>query len=247
MPKRRVTKVLVDDHSNWQNNWDDVIDKLNDSMHPDEKSGLQEVIEKHFSKQAGTEAGGEWTFANPGEVKTKRKWETVIQNWAKRFVGHKDFEQWARLNRRFVFMDSELMLPTEMEVEADEEGRICVWFFQDTSGSCEHFKDRFFRAALSLPKDRFDVKLYCFDTKVYETSLETKKLFGFGGTHFGILENHIQQNCDGKYPRAVFVVTDGYGTAFKPQHPEVWHWFLSEDYRYLIPSGSNVYLLSDFE
>ncbi len=145
-----------------------------------------------------------------------------------------------------------MFLPSEMEVEDidKEKNKIEVWFFQDTSGSCSGFAKRFFKAAESLPKDRFNVRMHCFDTRVYETSLEERKLYGFGGTSFTCIENYIQRRIakeNLQYPKAVFIITDGYGNDVHPEHPEVWHWFLSSGYKSHIPKQSKTYLLRNFE
>ena len=110
-----------------------------------------------------------------------------------------------------------MFLPSEMEIdERDfEKTQIDVWFFLDTSGSCWNLKDRFFTAAASLPPERFNIRLFCFDTVVKETTLESKKVYGGGGTCFKILEEEIQKEIrqGAEYPTGVFVITDGYGTA----------------------------------
>ncbi len=150
-------------------------------------------------------------------------------------------------------MKNNFFLPTEMEYEGYEKDRIEVLFFQDTSGSCAHLAKRFFQAAASLPKERFDVRLCCFDTKVYETSLETRQLYGFGGTSFSVLEYWIQNAIASKklkgYPKAIFVITDGYGDMVYPQagKEKNWHWFLSNHYTRCIPAACNIYMLKDFE
>ncbi|MBN2302081.1 MAG: hypothetical protein JXN60_06135, partial [Lentisphaerae bacterium] len=102
-------------------------------------------------------------------------------------------------------------------------------------------------AAMSLPEWRFDIRMFCFDDRVYETSLESKKLFGFGGTSFGPLESYIQKHKGKEYPRAVFVITDGYGTPIKPEIPQRWYWFLSSSYTGYIPKTCNIFKLKDFE
>lgn len=259
--KAKVIKLpfsLVDDHSGFtaDNGWEAVIDKLNGELTEYEKESLKGVIDKHFQETprspAGTKPGGQWTFAGVGRVAKKKKWETVIKKWALKFVS--DFrqqEQWARIHRRLTLLPTDLMLPSEMEEEdLVEPSKIEVWFFQDTSGSCAGYRDRFFTAALSLPPWRFDVKMHCFDTQVYETTLESRKLYGFGGTRFDVIETYIQeymQKHDTKYPEAVFMITDGYGSFVKPQLPEKWYWFLVGRCAHYIPKESNVYKLDDFE
>jgi hypothetical protein len=191
------------------------------------------------------------------DVKKKKKWETVIKKWVNTVLkqNDKDHEQWARVNRRFVGIASSMsnmFLPSEMEIEEmeEEKKKIKVVFFQDTSGSCSHLAERFFKAAKSLDPKKFDVELYCFDTRCYKTSLESGRLYGFGGTSFSILEQEVVELCKGdmsKYPKAVFVITDGYGDPVHPRKPKNWYWFLSCDYRHCIPDTCNVFKLSEFE
>ena len=259
--------MLVDDHGVLAGGWGEVIDKLNDALPNEDKGTLKDIIEKHFLKPMpgklggegsgsgsgrGTGGGGQWTFVNPGSVKRKKKWETVIRKWSKKYdnAALRDVEQWARLNRRFALVSKSLMLPSEMEVEHSEETQIRVFFFLDTSGSCIGLKDRFFRAAKSLPPDRFDVRAFCFDTKIYPIDLNVNRVRGGGGTSFDIMETEIQRIMGAEkvpYPEAVFVITDGMGNAVNPQIPNRWYWFLTSKYIHYIPNESNTYLLADFE
>ena len=267
---------LVDDHKGLsENEFDDLIEEMNETLTDEEKDDIKEIVEEHFQseednpddigdkanntggKEAGKGAGGHWTFASidARKVKKQKKWETVIKKWAMMKIRDefKDVEQWARMHRRFAMMDNGgLMLPTEMEVEDEffDEDKIEIILFQDTSGSCAHLKDRFFKAGASLPPEKFEVHLCCFDTQVYETTFESKKLYGFGGTSFPCLEQYIQAQLKAgkfkKYP-TVFVITDGYGDVINPELPQNWYWFLSENYNYYIPQKSNVFMLSDYE
>ncbi len=231
----------------------DIIDELDELLSDEDKELLRDSIEKHGeSKKAGTGTGGQWCFAKVGKVAQKKKWETVIKKWSLQFtVDIREIEQWARLHRRRAMLPEDFMLPSEMEDDDREDpGKILVWFFQDTSGSCSGFRDRFFKAAMSLPTWRFDIKLHCFDTKVFETTLEGKKLYGFGGTSFSCIERYIQEYIkehEEEYPRACFIVTDGYGDKVSPQYPDRWHWFLSNSYKVYVPPKSPCYQLSDYE
>ena len=249
------TQMLVDSHDFFQNeSVEDIIDHLNKTISKEDKNSIKGVIEKYFendknSKTAGTKSGGKWIFADVSNVKTKKKWETVIKKWSKKYTTEfRDVEQWARINRRFSAISTDMFLPSEMEEEdRSDPKKITVWFFQDTSGSCIHLKDRFFKAAMSLSTKKFDVKMHCFDTQVYETDLESKKLYGFGGTYFHIIEYHIQSNLKGKEYPTVFVATDGYGTFVSPEYPKKWYWFLTNNYRNNIPGECNIFNLSDYE
>ena len=257
---------VLDDHSMMsvdadgdQADWSKAIDGLNSSLSEEEKASLKSVVEKHFKEdpksseqQAGT-GTGQWTFLNIKKVSHKKKWETVIKKWSKKYFKpkEKDEEQWARIHRRMSLLPRKMFLPSEMEIdERDfEKTRIDVWFFLDTSGSCWNLKDRFFTAAASLPPERFNIRLFCFDTVVKETTLESKKVYGGGGTCFKILEEEIQKEIrqGAEYPTGVFVITDGYGTAVKPEKPQNWYWFLSAKYRTHIPKECNVFNLADYE
>lgn len=246
------SKDSFDDHS-MLGGFDKTIEELNERLTPEEKQTIKDVIEKHFNKtgqNAGTGTGGEWHFSNAVIIK-KKKWETVIKNWAFKYLKNreKEIDQWARINRRYNMISSNLFLPSEMEVDEKEKEktRITVDFYLDTSGSCWGLKDRFFAAALSLPVETFDVNLFCFDTQVVATTLASRKIYGGGGTRFDIIETNIQNRIGkGKYP-TVFIISDGYGSSVKPQMPERWHWFLSSSYKRFIPNKSKVFNLKDFE
>lgn len=255
--KKGGSPSTVDEHGEFSKSeaesMEDVLKELDERLGDEEREFLEEIIEKNESldnkagnrggsggKAAGSSPGNIFKRANTSKVKPKRKWESVIKRWANQFMVERDKDelQWARTNRRMHLISPDLFLPSEMEVEEieTEKRKIEVWFFQDTSGSCSGYHQRFFDAAKSLPQDMFDVKMHCFDTRVYETSLETGDLYGFGGTTFRCIEDYIQKHIKkGEYPKAVFVVTDGYGDMVLPQIPENWYWFIT-------PGGSTSYV-----
>ena len=261
----------VDNHESWNSkesstDWSKAIEKLNSELSDEEKESLKTTIKKHFQKSKSenpdnnllTPAGhgtGNWTFISGKKAQKKRKWETVVKKWASKYIKEdsRDVEQWARLNRRMCMLPKTMMLPSEMEIDDryEDNMRIDVFFFLDTSGSCWNLKDRFFHAAESLPENRFNVRLFCFDTSVVETNLEDRRVYGGGGTCFDIIERHIQkiiQSENIKYPHAVWLLTDGYGTHVNPQFPDRWHWFLTEGaYTNYIDQKSLRFNLADYE
>jgi len=259
------TLKIVDDHEGMEGidptDLKDVLGNVLDSLNDTEKESLDRTFKEsnpkeveECSKQAGTMPGNLEITVRVGYVKKKQKWETVIKRWANRFIqeADKDHEQWARVNRRFVGISTNLFLPSEMEIEEREEikKKIKVVFFQDTSGSCIGLAERFFKAAKSLPTNRFDVEMYCFDTQIYATTLASGKLYGFGGTYFHILEDKVWELCKGdlsRYAKAIFVISDGYGSEIKPRKPKNWYWFLEPYYTHYIPEECNTFKLSDFE
>lgn len=247
---------------------DKLIEKINRELSEDEKNTLKGMIEKHFQDEDGdpdnpkdishsrsaTGTGG-WVFVKINQPPKKKKWETVIKKWSRKYLKDdiSDHEQWARENRRIATLRSSLMLPSDVEDDIHTRGKIKVFFFLDTSGSCYGYKERFFEAALSLPTERFDIRLFCFDTAVQETTLESRKIYGGGGTSFHIIEAHIQKVITAEkclYPEAVFLITDGYGDTVKPAQPDKWYWFLTYDSAYsrtYIPKESKIFNLQDFE
>jgi hypothetical protein len=255
----------VDDHSKFSSDDTDALNRLVkdvlDNISEFDKKSLQDSFadgneseQESASKVAGTGVGHLEKILNIGVVPPKKKWETIIKRWAQFRIRPRDVdtEQWARIARRFNNVCGKLFLPSEMEVEDKgvKEAKLTVVFFLDTSGSCAHLAERFFKAAKSLPKHRFEVKLFCFDTKVYETTLESQTVYGFGGTSFSILETKAVELCGGdysKYPKAVFVITDGWGDEIHPKFPKNWYWFLSENHRRYIPFDCNIYELKDYE
>lgn len=146
---------------------------------------------------------------------------------------------------------SGIMLPTEREEEAPDKGKIKLWFFLDSSGSCISYGERFFSAALSLPKDKFDINLMSFDTSIHKVDLENQRIKGGGGTSFRIIENYIQKDISAskeEYPKAVFIITDGMGDDVSPEKPNNWHVFLTSGfYVRCFHEDCNFYKLSDFE
>jgi hypothetical protein len=255
----KIEVFTVDDHSFLKGDIDKIIEKLDNRLTPEEKETVKDIIKKHFvsdetatQEQGGCGYGG-WSFVKVESVGPKRKWESVILKWSQKYIkeGLDEHEQWARIARRFELLPSDIFLPSEMEDESKDYDRIPIHLYMDTSGSCIKYKERFFRAAMSLPKDRFVVRLFCFDTKVEETTLASRKIYGGGGTAFDIIERNIQKIIRSEksaYPEGVFLITDGMGSPVTPQHSERWHWFLtrraSTNY---IPDKCKIYKLDNFE
>ena len=258
----------VDDHNFFENSDEhsdmkDILEKINDNLSDDEKEFLDQIIEDNKkldekmspddtkSQNAGSSPGNIFSKVEVKEVKKKKKWETVIKKWANQFIVEKDKDelQWARTSRRMALISPDMFLPSEMEIEDTEleKRKIEVWFFQDTSASCKGYAQRFFDAARSLPEDKFDIRMFCFDTRVYETTLKSGKLYGFGGTTFTCIENYISKNSK-EYPKAVFIITDGYGDVVNPKKPENWYWFLTPNGgTYCIPNKSHTFDLKNYE
>jgi predicted metal-dependent peptidase len=238
---------------------EDAINGLSDGEIENLKDALKPIYENpnadpFENSPAGSGAGGIEKLMALKKYRKKKKWETVIKKWSLKYLKRNDrnFEQWARINRRFVTLqNSSMFIPTEMEIDHFEKKKhkINVVFFLNTSGSCIGLADRFWAAANSLPEDRFELDLCCFDTSVYNTTLPSRRIFGGGGTYFHILEEYVQKKKKelGKYPEAIFVITDGMGNSISPEFPKNWYWFLTQNYTSYIPKDSNKFNLRDYE
>lgn len=255
LPKKDTYKALVlDDHSKLgSGDISKMAEWISSKLSPDEKRSILSKLGKEaieVSKLPGTEAGGLIKAMAMLRVRRQPKFETLIKT-ALRVIADSGIEEtWiTALNRRISTVHtSKVILPTEVDGEGIDKRRALIYFFLDTSGSCAGLADRFWRLALSVPRDVFDVRLRCFDTRVYEVSLKEKKLYGFGGTSFAILEQHIQAEINGgKYPDGVFIVTDGYGDSVVPVKPEKWHVLLTTPYKTCFPDKVNFYDLAKFE
>lgn len=206
--------------------------------------------EKDKGKKAGSIPLGIEQYLEISRVQRKDKWEKIIKKKTKKLlVETYDLkEQWITKNRRIAHMESSYLLPSENWVHdiMPEKKKITLSFYLDTSGSCGGLEERFFRAALSIDPKFFNIELFCFDTEVYPTTLESRKVYGGGGTCFQCIDRHVRL-----YPKKdvhVFVITDGYGTNVVPENPQNWTFFLTEGgSRECIDPKCNIYNLEDFE
>lgn len=246
----------VDDHSGLGeivSKQKEVFEKVAEACSDKEKLNTPEFTKQEQDKKS--EEVYKKAGLHPGEnAKTikanycpKKKWETVIKTWVIA-NSDKDDELWNKRHRRMSGLSKKLILPVDNEDDIKKE-KIRLWFFQDTSGSCVDLAERFFKAARTIPKSHFDISMFCFDTKVYKTDLESGKLYGFGGTSFTCISEFINK-AEGqsiKMPHAIFVITDGYGDNVSPKYPNRWHWFLSTDEKGCIHKDCIIHKLSDFE
>lgn len=210
----------------------------------------EEELDKTIDKLAGTGSGG-WSRYSTGVVKKKNTWEGLFKKFFKKW-SEKPQESWARTSRRLHCLPEDIIIPSEFEDEEKKNELIPVWLFLDISGSCYHYKDRFMKAYESIPKEKFVVKLFSFDTRVHPVDKIHGRIYGGGGTSFGPIENYIQSEISNKnaaYPKIVMVFTDGYGTYVHPEKAERWYWFLDKygSSDYLIPAKSHKLYLNDFE
>jgi predicted metal-dependent peptidase len=219
-----------------------------------EKAKAESKQNKQKQLSYGLESvDGPWQKILSPKPPVKPKWQTIIRRWSHKAVADNDGDQWVRPNRRYTIVDkySNVLLPSCHETEDKEINRIEVWLFLDTSGSCIHEAERFFTAAETLPQRHFKIRLFCFDTAVYETTLKSREVKGGGGTSFHVIERYIQNKMKAdnlSYPKAVFLITDGCGDKVTPEFAERWMWMLTENgSNDGLPKKSTYYQLSDFE
>jgi predicted metal-dependent peptidase len=206
--------------------------------------------EEKKNKQAGKAPGNSFFKVPPKYIPPKLKWETIVKKWVSSRPELNDKYQVVRRNRRFTCCAPDLLLPTVDEVDSENLRKSEVWCFLDTSGSCSGLSERFWHASDSIPRSVFKVRMFSFDTRVYEVSEKERKLYGFGGTSFSCIEEYIIQRIKREnttFPAACFILTDGMGDLLRSVKPENYFWFLTDDYRHCIPKQSHVFMLSDFE
>jgi len=192
------------------------------------------------------------------KVKKLRKWQTLFRRCVKKIQEEAEDYQWVHPHRRQTMLPKDYLLPCEGNATNDDN-RFMVWLFIDSSGSCHHLKDQFFKAAYSLDPKYFNVKLFSRTTEVCELDYKKPEITGYGSDDYRCIERHIQDQLSkrkiGKYPEIVMHFTDGHdcsGHMVKPQKPMNWFWFLTDEmYTRWVPkecvNGNRVFKLSDFE
>jgi len=99
----------------------------------------------------------------------------------------------------------------------------------DASGSINRDQLSLFVDVVRNSPKRFKINAVTFDTQCYPLDIMKQDPVGGGGTCFAAIEEYIQKELP-RYPKAVFVLTDGHGTSVTPQHPERWAWVLTDNY-----------------
>jgi DNA-binding cell septation regulator SpoVG len=245
----------LDDHSYMQPNekgGDAHIRETAKELSANERQKLVDAVKKSY-KQAGNERGLNWLDINASRPRKKRKWEQCVKLWNHNAIFHDDDleENFMKPDRRLGYFQPKaehFFLPGDNPtyIKKKDRKRIKLFLFLDVSGSCVHLKDYFFEAGRTFPPERFEVRAFTFNTEVQEVDIYTDKIIGNGGTSFTCIENYINEHFP-KYPKNVFVFTDGYGDNVNPLHPERWYWFMTEEHgTECIPTTSNIFHLSDF-
>ena len=126
--------------------------------------------------------------------------------------------------------------------------KINAALFLDCSGSCIASAKYFTEAYRSMPKKRFNIKTFTFDTQVYEINLDKQIPQLGGGTDFRPIQSKLNElESSGYIPDVVLVYTDGFGEHGHYLTPKKWHWFmLGSECNHNVPTGCHVYNIDDF-
>lgn len=221
----------------------------------------KELIEKIGSTlsdkvgHAGLSSIGEIYGIQLEKNQKKASWELLVKNKIASLlkVDERELETFSVRPRRLTCLSEDLFLPEYKTNEDLINDKFNIAFFLDASGSCIGYKNQFFSLANSIPKDKFNVVLYSFDTRVYKLNLKDKNIQGGGGTSFEPIETKIQNSIrsdkdyNGKYPDLVFVLTDGYGDRVRPEKPKNWFWLMTDEYTNCLPKDSSYIMLNNFK
>lgn len=231
------------------------MDALLSELDPRATTDVRKKLGKEGQRLAmrGTEMVSAWC-AIESQPAPPVPWESIVRKRLRPLLEESHAEGWILENRRFPSNDG-LTAPgitIRPVIKSNKRRQRCV-FFLDTSGSVYHLRHRFFALVKSLPSDQYDIDACSFDLQVFPLNLKRAEVFGGGGTSFEILESWIQANRRRKgrtrpapYPDVVFVVTDGYGDAVRPEHPKRWHWLMTTDQVSLVPKESARYFLKNY-
>jgi predicted metal-dependent peptidase len=246
----------IDDHSGLeQATADNVLEALKEmaqtGLTNKEKDVLKQLGKVYGDKNDECKKAG----VDPGTIKAileavynpKMVWEKIIKSMRTAFrQREKEKDTWISKHRRHHLLSDELILPCSREVDSRDYNKLELVAFMDISGSCIHLKDDFYNLLNTVPTDLFNITAHTFDTAVREIDLKKTKITGGGGTSFSVIEQYIRKNFK-RYPYAVLIITDGAGDNVSPQHPDRWHWVLSDNYKQLIPKESKIFELKDFK
>lgn len=223
---------------------EETVEEASEELYENEKKELNDVLEEDLTEEeedqdnnsAGGGSGHGIYFVPVYEDAPTYTWKMIANNSSETVFKEVEKTSWAKKNRRFSFIDNnELVLPNNYYKEERIRDNIKLWVFQDVSGSCSQYKDYFFNAITTIPKDKFNIRAFCFSGKCEEMDIEERKLVHCGGgTNFNPMNKKIEKLAD-DYPDLVFVITDGRSfdtNTFKRncKYPERWKMFFSKSH-----------------
>lgn len=226
-----------DDHSMWQSFFNDdgslnrdFVDAMQDFLEGnmdnpalsdaeiEELENLQNSMQDcsdPYARQAGRSSA---SSTRKIEAQTAAvRWEKIL---FKKVERNKFEDKWNRRSRKLSGFPPDLLLPVNQAKEVED-----IFVAIDVSGSIDfRALDLFISVVKNTPK-HFKINAITFNTMCKPFDIKSSKVRSGGGTSFHIIEEYIQQNLP-KYPKAVFVLTDGCGSPVEPQYPSRWTWML---------------------
>jgi predicted metal-dependent peptidase len=212
----------LDNHDNLEEtgkNLSDVLNKALNQLNIPELQSLQKMVGDVAGKDSSDDLG---RYIE----KRKAKVTTLEHTFRSTIKDIKEFYEydWRRKDLKMVNFSSSLKIPYDARQEKTIKNKKLLYAFVDTSASCDDLINRFMNLIDGVDTKDFDVKLYGFNTEVYE--IVNRKIFS-GGTSFHPIEEFLLSLK--KYPDNVFMITDGAGTSFAPKFPERFMVYLTED------------------
>lgn len=225
---------------------DEFIKEQTENMDEDEKTEWFEKYSQEYHEEYETNYNpngmGNGKQHHDIKVAPDNNWKSVYKNIPKSILKTKTQSHWLNRSRNHELLPSDLMLPSDFEVDEDSIVRVHVYL--DSSGSCISHAKHFLISSLTLPKKFFDVKYFGFGTQVYEIDPKPPyNLKGFGNESYPAVSRHVD-SCNKKLD-AILVFTDGHSAAPIIKHPKKWHWFITPNGTHKnIPKGCWVYDLA---
>lgn len=230
--KEKEEEEFDPDQFSWSpEDMDDLQKEVTKELTEEEKEALQDTLNKQDkgSPSRGIDKGGLTVKVVDAKQRDEQHWIKVIKRWTSKRLNLAKYLMWFGKPKRYSLIE-DVKLPHEIENEKLKKDKENVWLFLDTSGSCWHMRDIFFKAARSIPSTHFNVRLFSFDTDVFELDLKQNEVKGGGGTSFQVIDHYVNQQVQSgeKYP-TIFMITDGYGDRISPLKSEKWHVFLVQN------------------
>lgn len=177
--------------------------------------GAMQECSDSYARQAGRS-----TSSNMRKISAKNasvRWEKILFRKVER---NKFEDKWNRRSNKLQGFSDDLILPVNKAKEAED-----IFIAIDVSGSIDWKALELFVSVVKNTPRNFKVCAITFNTMCKPFNIHSDEVRSGGGTAFNIIEDYIQENFK-KYPKAVFVLTDGAGTPVSPQFPNRWTWML---------------------
>lgn len=168
-----------------------------------------------YSREAGQSTSGSTRKVKASAAAVR--WERLL---FRKVEKNKFEDRWSKRNRKLEGVSDDIILPTSVSKETEE-----IFIAIDCSGSIDWEALELFVSVVKNTPKRFKINAITFNMSCQPFDIRKDEVRSGGGTSFSIIEQYIQDNFK-KYPKAVFVLTDGGGNFVKPQWSNRWTWML---------------------